>query len=119
MTDYNSVAAQVSAVSGLSEEQLQAYSADINSAIEYGNSLLKDEKDENDVRVINLCAVYAAMKIALITEINSGDILSFSAGDVSFTKDASSAERLKLLFSIAMQECSGLLSDGGFSFRAV
>ena len=119
MTDYNSVKNHLAAISGMTAEETEKYANCINGSIEYVCSKLGSEESCNDSRVINLCAVNAWLKIALIRESDSDGISSFSAGDVSFTRDASSFERLKLLYKLALDECRELISDSGFSFKAV
>lgn len=119
MTDYNSVENHLAVISGMTAQETEKYADCIQGSIEYVCARLVCEEDCSDSRVINLCAVNAWLKIALIRETDSDGISSFSAGDVSFTRDASSLERLRLLGKLALDECSGLIADSGFSFKAV
>lgn len=119
MTDYNLVLEQLMVISGCTQEELTGFESYINSSIEYVHSLLTDKEKADDLRVIHLCAAAAAVKIAVIKEADSDDISSFSAGDVSYTKDTSSVDKFKVLYDIARNECRVLLCDDAFSFKAV
>ena len=119
MTDYNSVKNQLVIISQMTEEEIEKYENCINSSIEYVFSALVSEEYCNDSRVIHLCAVNAFLKIALIKEADSDGISSFSAGDVSFSRDASSLDRIKLLYELARDECKDMVVDNGFSFKVV
>jgi hypothetical protein len=119
MTDYNLVAQQLTSILGCDEEKTQGYENQINSSIEYINSILANSENENDVRIVNLCAVNTAVKIKLAENFSDESVMSFSAGDVSFSKDTSSFDNLSQLLKIAYIECKSLICDNGFSFKAV
>ncbi|MCM1285168.1 MAG: hypothetical protein NC213_08270 [Acetobacter sp.] len=119
MTDYNSVFEQLMVILGCAQNELADFENHINSSIEYVQSILTDKEKADDLRIINLCAAAAAVKIAVIKDVDSDDISSFSAGDVSYTKDTSPIDRLKALYEIARNECGAMIYDNAFSFEAV
>lgn len=119
MTEYNSVINQIAVITAMTSDEIEKYENCIKSSIAYVCSVLDSEDSCNDSRVVNLCAVSACLKIALIRESDSDGISSFSAGDVSFARDASSPDRLKLLYKLALDECRELVADSGFSFKVV
>lgn len=119
MTDYNLVLEQLMIILGCEQEELADFESYINSSIEYVHSILTDKEKADDSRVINLCAAAAAVKIAVIKDVDSDDVSSFSAGDVSYKKDTSSLDKLKALYNIAKNECGAMICDNAFSFKAV
>lgn len=118
MTDYSLVKAEIANISCFDDEQIERYKNFILSAMSCIESLLKDKETENDIRIVHLCAVKAYYQIVLMEQNNDG-VASFSAGDVSYSLDTSSAERAKALLDIAMSECTQLIHGGGFVFKAV
>lgn len=68
--------------------------------------------------IIRFCAVKAYYQIVLADNEDDG-ITSFKAGDVSYTKDSSSAERAEKMLKLAMRDCGELIKNSSFSFKAV
>ncbi len=118
MTDYSLVKEEIINISSFDEEKIDKYENFIMSAVSCIESLLKDKETENDIRIVHLCAVKAYYQIVLMEQNNDG-IASFSAGDVSYSVDTSSADRAKALIDIALSECSELISNSSFVFKAV
>lgn len=118
MTDYSLVKEQLKALINCDEEQAQSYECYINNAISCITPCLKSTLDENDARVVLLCAVKAYYQISL-TDASGDDITSFKAGDVSFERDTSALPKIKALYDMALEDCAPLLSRDGFAFRTV
>jgi len=118
VTDYSLVKEEIMTISSFDEEQIDKYKNFILSAVSCVESLLKDKETENDIRIVHLCAVKAYYQIILMEQSNDG-VTSFTAGDVSYSVDTSSADRAKALLDIALSECSELVSNSSFVFKAV
>ena len=117
MTDYSLVKNELMKALNYDDEQINKYESYINNAIACVASQLKNPEDENDARIVNLCAMRAYYQIILISD--NDDITSFKAGDVSYTKDTSSVSRAKALFDMALDSCNDLVQSSGFAFKAV
>ncbi|MCH5321281.1 MAG: hypothetical protein J1E36_05930 [Eubacterium sp.] len=117
MTDYSLVKNDLMKALNCDDEQINDYESYINNAIACVASQLKNPEDENDARVVNLCAMRAYYQIILISD--NDDITSFKAGDISYTKDTSSVSRAKALLDMAIGSCSDLVQSSGFAFKAV
>lgn len=118
MTDNSLVKNELADIMHCEAKQLERYEAYINNAVLSTASLLKDVQDENDSRIIRFCAVKAYYQIVLADNEDDG-ITSFKAGDVSYTKDSSSAERAEKMLKLAMRDCGELIKNSSFSFKAV
>lgn len=117
MTDYSLVENELMKALNCDNEQINEYESYINNAIASVASLLKNPQDENDARIVNLCAMRAYYQIILMSD--NDDITSFKAGDVSYTKDTSSVSRARALLDFALESCSDLVQNNGFAFKAV
>lgn len=118
MTEYSLVEKQLQSITNCDESQLENYRNFIENAISCIAPLLKNEEDENDSRIVYLCAAKAYYRIVL-TQSSEGGIVSFKAGDVSYETDASSLPRAKELYETALDDCSAILDSDGFVFRTV
>jgi hypothetical protein len=118
MTDYGLVRTRLGEIAGFDQSQLEAYESYIVNAVSSVSAILKDTDSENDARIINLCAVKANYQILLTGELDD-DIVSFTAGDVSYTKDTSSISRAKALLDSTLSDCSDLVISKSFAFKAV
>lgn len=119
MIDESLVKEEIVSISSFDGEQVEKYKNIILSAVSCVESLLKDKKSGRDVRIIHLCAVKAYYQIVLMEQNNDG-VTSFSAGDVSYSVDTSSADRARALLDIALSECRELMvSSSSFAFKAV
>lgn len=118
MTDYSLVKDELMTALHCDAFQLEEYESYIKNAVASVQSILKNTEDENDIRVVHLCAMQVYYQIVL-TEDAGDAITSFKAGDVSYTKDASSVVRAKNLLDLAMSNCSDLVKNNGFAFKAV
>ncbi|MGN1202224.1 MAG: hypothetical protein ACI4RF_02940 [Eubacterium sp.] len=118
MTDYDLVQNELIKILHCDEAQLEEYQPYINNAIAGLSSVLKSAEDEDDVRIVNLCAVKAYYQIILTSDAEDG-IVSFTAGDVSYKKDSSAVEKAKALVDMAMDNCCDLVQSGSFAFKAV
>lgn len=117
MTDYSLVKNELVNIMHCDENLLEEYELYINNSVLSTATLLRDVQYENDSRVVRLCAVKAYYQIILSDCDDS--ITSFKAGDVSYTKALSSAESAEKMLSFAMKDCSELIKNSSFSFRAV
>ncbi len=119
MTDYSLIQNELKAISGFDDDTLNRYESCIKNAAICVNAMLGDKADENDSRVIYLCAVKAYYTILLLQNQNDG-ITSFKAGDVSYTcSEAVSISAVKTLLETAMNDCSTLIKKDTFVFKAV
>lgn len=118
MTDFGLVKEEVIKISSLSENQIDKYDNFILSCVSCIEPLLKDKENENDARIVHFCAVKVYYQI-MLTEQNNDGITSFQAGDVSYTVDASAADKAKVLLDIARDDCKDLLQNSSFAFKAV
>lgn len=116
MTDSNLVKNELVTIMGITQEDASAYDSLIDYTVSTVSQIIKDEKDENDIRIVYLCAVKAYYFLTLI---QSDGISSFSAGEVSFSLDASAHSRAKALLNEAVLACSELISRNEFAFKAV
>lgn len=118
MTDLELIRKDFAMLSGITEDEAAAYDALIKKEAEYISAVLCSGEDENDSRIVYLCAAKALYESALINQ--SECVSSFSAGDVSYSVDPTSiAERAKALYDSAMSECAALIKSGTFAFKAV
>lgn len=117
MTDYSLVKNELMNIMHCDKHTLEPYEPLVNNAVLSIASLLRDAQCENDSRIVRLCAVKAYYQI-ILSDSDDG-ITSFKAGDVSYTKDLSSAERAEKMLRLAMKDCSNLIKSSSFSFRAV
>lgn len=118
MTDFNAVKEEIVNISSLNKEDISKYDNFISSAVSCAEALVKDGIDENDVRIIHFCALKVYFQI-LLMEQNADGITSFQAGDVSYTVDHSSAEKVKELLNMALDDCKNLFKSNSFAFEAV
>ncbi|MDE5985390.1 MAG: hypothetical protein K2H13_09070 [Eubacterium sp.] len=117
MTDYSLVENELVHILHCDAEKLGEYESYINNAVACISSHLKDIKNENDSRVVRLCAAKAYYQIVLSN--NEDDITSFKAGDVSYTRSLSSVTRAMAILDAAKSDCSALIKSSSFSFVAV
>ena len=118
MTDCSLVKNELACIMNCGEEELEQYMPYINNSVSYVSSVMKNADDENDARIIHLCAVRAFYCI-LLTQSTSDGITSFKAGDVSYTMDMSALKGARVLLDMAVQSCSNLIKTEGFAFEAV
>lgn len=119
MTEYSLVAKQLQEITNWSDEQLENQKGSIENAISCIAPMLKNSEDENDSRVVYLCAVKAYYRTVLADTDEDDGIVSFKSGDVSYERDASSLQRVKELYESAFDDCRFLLDCDGFAFRTV
>lgn len=118
MTDYSLIKNKLIDIFHYSEAELETYSSFIEGAVDYAAHILIEEEKANDARIVNLCAVKAYYQIVLTSCADDG-ITSFKAGDISYTRDLSSVSRAKALLETALADCSDLIKNSRFSFKAV
>lgn len=112
--DIKLVENSLAAMCGFEDGVPDMYFPFVEAALAWAQSVIKDEADENDPRVIQLAAAKAAVGIMCSGEI--GGVTSFSAGDVSLTENGRGVERALALLNLAMKDCAGLIQNGGFAF---
>lgn len=115
MTDCGLVRDELKALLSLTDDEADGYDALINYAVSCIGALIKNSEDENDIRIVHLCAVKAYYQLSLVQD---DGISSFSAGEVSYSRDTSAHGRAKALLDDAVSACADLIS-GGFAFKAV
>lgn len=118
MTDFNAVREEIIHISSLGEEDVSKYEDLISGAVSCVGALVKNEMDENDARIIHFCALKVYYQILLLKQ-NADGITSFQAGDVSYTVDHSSADKIKELMNMAFADCRSLFKKSSFAFEAV
>lgn len=118
MTDLSKVWDEFAVLSSLGENEKEQYESLLYMSSEYVDSLLKNEEDENNSRIVFLCAAKAFYQYALSNQFDG--ITSFKAGDVSYSLDASSCvENARAIYDFALEQCSALINDNNFAFKAV
>lgn len=117
MTDYTLIKQELSKLLGCSESEAQQYMPYAENAAASVMATLKDTEYENDGRIVNLCAVTAYYQIVLSRQ--DDGIVSFKAGDVSYTKENNQAENAYKLLKAAQKDCAALVNESGFAFKAV
>lgn len=117
MTDSNLVISELMLIMDCSREDAERYGTYIEAASGSVCSLLKSDADENDARIVHLCAAKTYYTI-LLTDDN-GSLSSFKAGDVSYTIEKNSLENARVLLENAYADCTDLIASGGFAFKAV
>lgn len=118
MTDYSLVKEQLKKLMDCDDSQAQSYESYINNAISCVTPSLINQEDENDVRIVFLCAAKACYQINL-TKFSNDDITSFKAGDVSYERDTSSLPNAKTLYEMALNDCASMIDKDPFAFRTV
>lgn len=116
MTDCSLVSNELKTLLGISSDDVEQYDSLVLYAINSVKPLIKDDIDENDIRIIHLCAVKAYYQIALT---QCDGMNSFSAGEVSFSMDTSFSARAKYLLDDAYKTCSDLIRSDDFAFEVV
>ena len=116
MTDFSLVSNELKLLLGLDNDEVDKYERLVEYAVQSVKPLINEGLDENDVRIVHLCAAKAYYQIAI--SFYDG-LNSFKAGDVSFTADASFSKRAKELLDEAYKSCSGLLKNNNFAFEVM
>ncbi len=118
MTDYSNVQNMLKSIADCDDSELERYDLFIKNAVAGVDEILKADSDDNDSRVVYLCAAKAYYQ-ALTAWSASDDIVSFKAGDVSYERDGSRIEAAKNIYRLALEDCFTLVESDGFVFRAV
>lgn len=118
MTDYGLIKNELAVLLQCDSELMDKYDAYIKNSAAAVYSLLKNQQDEDDLRIVHLCAAKAYYQIALTEDAGDG-IASFKAGDVSYTKNASYADNAEKLLVYAQKNCREMIKGEGFAFKAV
>lgn len=116
MINIDPVIKELSVLLKTDEDEAAKYSGIAENAVRSVEQLLKDDESTEDNRIIYLCAVKAFYHIALSEK---DDICSFSAGDISYSKNSSAADNAEKLLNDAVNGCRALLRSTGFAFKAV
>ncbi len=117
MTDYTLIKQELLRLLDCSEDEVEQYMPYMENAAASIMSTLKNHEDENDSRIVNLCAVTAYYQIVLSRQ--DDGIVSFKAGDVSYTRENNQAENAYKLLKAAQKDCAALVNESGFAFKAV
>ena len=116
MTDNSLIRRELMALLSMTEDEVDNYESLIEYSVNCVMPIIKEGVDENDARIVHLCAVRVYYQLALT---QSDFISSFSAGEVSYSTDASLPSRARALLDDALRSCSDLINDGDFAFRVV
>jgi hypothetical protein len=116
MTDCSKVQNELMILLDFSQEDIEKYDSLIDYAVNCVKPLIKSESDENDVRIIHLCAIKAYYQIVLLQD---EGVNSFSAGEVSYSVDTSTVSNIKLLLKDALLDCKDLINISDFAFEVV
>lgn len=116
MTDSNLVKAELAAMLSFSNHEMDSYDTVVEYAVSCVCPLIKEGQDENDIRLIHLCAVKAYYQLLLM---QYDGLSSFSAGEVSYSMDTSVLSNAKALLEEAVAACVDLIHGSDFAFRAV
>lgn len=117
MTDCTLIKNDLMLIMGIDSEEADKYDSFIVNAASFVSSVLSRAEQENDGRIVRLCAAKAYPLIMLSAQ--GDDIVSFKAGDISYTRSAGSLDNAKELYAIALEDCGGLIEGGSFAFKAV
>ena len=116
MANNNTVIQELSVLLGIDEEDTVKYSSITENAVKSIEQLLKNDESIHNKRIVYLCAVKAFYRIVLSEK---DDICSFSAGDISYSKNSSAIENAEKLLKDAFKDCHDLLKDTVFAFKVV
>jgi hypothetical protein len=117
MADYTQIKDRLALLTGCDAAELEQYESVIEDSADYVLSVLNDSKDFTEPAVQELCAARAYLKIAVCRQ--TDDVVSFRAGDVSFTKKSSDIDKARELYSLAQSAAAEYITDGTFAFKAV
>lgn len=116
MANSNQITEELSLLLGADENDIEKYNNIINHCVECVKAKLKNKDDSEDSGIIHLCAVKAYYQIVLMQE---DEISSFSAGDVSYSKNSSAVDKAEKLLKAAEKDCCTLLKCSDFAFKVV
>lgn len=127
MIDTELVKKTVALMGSFDEDEIEKYKPFISSAALSVASLLNDEGDENDARVIQLAAAKAYNAICCIAE-RAESITSFTAGDITIKQNSDIKDFAEEALDYAAEDCRTLLKpaaaqemneNNGFAFLGV
>ncbi len=116
MTDNGLVIRELMALLSVTEDEANNYKSLVEYAVNCVMPIIKDGVDENDARIVHLCAVRVYYQLALT---QNDFVSSFSAGEVSYSTDTSLPSRAEALLNDAVRSCSDLINGSDFAFRVV
>lgn len=116
MTNTKAIIKELSVLLGIDENKAEKYSTIAENTAKSIEQLLIDNNSMEDNRIIYLCAVKAFYCIVLSEK---DDICSFSAGDISYSKNASAVENAEKLLKQAFNDSRDLLKNTDFAFKVV
>lgn len=105
-------------MSGMCEEEIEAYSTILTLACAQAAARLKDGQNAADPRVSAYAAAVAYYMICLCESAKDG-IASFTAGDISIAGNTDRAAAAKQLLNAAEKNCAGMLRTDTFAFMGV
>lgn len=116
MTDNSLVIKELMALLSMTEDEADNYKSLVEYAVNCVMPTVKEGVDENDARIVHLCAVKVYYQLALT---QNDFISSFSAGEVSYSTDTSMPSRARALLDDALCSCADLINGSDFAFRVV
>lgn len=116
--DYEKIKEYLAAMGNYSEEDIEKYKFILDASVTSVLDILSDDADVNDARIMQLMAARAYYKICCID--SNSSVISFTAGDVSFSEKAGAAiSGAEAIYKSALQDCSRFIQDSGFAFLGV
>ncbi|MBQ7202861.1 MAG: hypothetical protein IJS03_02455 [Eubacterium sp.] len=118
MINLEEVTKVLEELGGFSAEELDNYSTVINNSVGAIEASLTDEAYSADDRIVFLAAARAYYTISLLGGA-SGELSSFSAGDVRLGFNTNGVSSVKELLALALEAAEGMVNGNGFAFRGV
>lgn len=106
MINSGYVKARVKSIFSLNNDEIKECDTYIEYAVKCVSPMIKDNVDENDIRIVHLCALKAYYYYSLMRD---DSISSFSAGEVSYTLNTDISSKLEALIEDAAVSCKDLL----------
>ena len=118
MISIENVKSRLKVLSSLSDEEIERYEAIITSCIFALEGRLAGDGKEGSERLELYAAAKANYHIALINDAD-GDVTSFSAGDLSISRNADALVSAEKILKSLEEDCSDLIKGDGFAFECV
>ena len=117
MTDYDVIKNELANMMGCEVSALENYDSLIEHCTDSITARVRNAQAHSDSRLNTLCAVKSYYQILLANQ--SDNITSFKAGDISYSTDSSALDNAKSLYAAMLKDCSDIIDDGSFAFKAV
>ena len=118
MINIDNVIAKLKAISSLGDDEIESFDFIISQCVSSVESRVKDGASDGDERLEMLCAAKANYDIALIND-GGEDITSFSAGDLSISRNAGALSSAEKIYNSILADCTDIVLGEGFAFECV